>query len=192
MKLKSAISTRALYVATLMFSTTCVVTHATTLDPSLLVAFDEVWQGEHPATSALSEGFTLNKKPVSAKDGQNANLYETEVKGAPVYIVDGPEKAKILFGHNQFSANESGWGNFPLVSIEHARLLEFRVQYKRYDVISASGSGLFAVGDWQRFGFLYVLDTSSPSYFPLIAEAGLGEHVLGRLPNSPTTPRGAC
>ena len=55
-------------------------------------------------------------------------------------------------------------------------------------MISAPGAGLYSVTDWQRFGFLHVLDVTNRAkviHYPLVAEAGLREKVLGRLPGSP-------
>jgi hypothetical protein len=155
---------------------------AGTPDPHLLIAIDSIWQLERPAVSTLAERF-------EARDGVQPARFESGVRDAVSYQLQDAEGAQIEFARKRFPATESRWGALPRLDVDSARLLEITLPRKRYQVISATGEGLFRIGDWQRFGVLHVVDISqrwAPLHYPLIAEAGLRERVLGRLPGSPT------
>lgn len=153
---------------------------AQTPDPTLLLALDEIWQLERPGISTLSDRF-------ERKDGTPAR-FETEVRDALAYIHVDAEAAEVEFARKRFPANASPWGALPRIAPASARLVEVTLPRKRYLVLSGTGEGLFGIGDWQRFGFLHVVDVSqrwAPVHYPLVAEAGLRERVIGRLPGSP-------
>jgi hypothetical protein len=155
---------------------------AGTPDPHLLIAIDSIWQLERPAVSTLAERF-------EAREGVQPARFESGVRDTVSYQLQDAEGAQIEFARKRFPATESRWGALPRLDVDSARLLEITLPRKRYQVISATGEGLFRIGDWQRFGVLHVVDISqrwAPLHYPLIAEAGLRERVLGRLPGSPT------
>jgi hypothetical protein len=150
-------------------------------DPELLIALDAVWQLERPAVSTLAEGF-------ARKDGSDPVRFETEVRDALSYLHTSAEDAAVEFARKRFPAQTSPWGALPRLQMSDARLIEVTLPRKRYFVLSGIGEGLFRIGDWQRFGFLHVVDVSqrwAPVHYPLVAEAGLRERVIGRLPGSP-------
>lgn len=149
-------------------------------DPSLVQALDGIWQGARPSVKPLSDAFTRDPSVDPPR-------YTVPVKESPAYITVDAEHAEIEYGRKVFAANESPWGPFPLLNTDDAELLEIVVPKKRYLVISGIGAGLYGIGDWQRFGFLHVIDTSvrgAPVHYPLFAEAGLRDKVIGKLPNS--------
>lgn len=150
-------------------------------DPSLLLALDEIWQLERPGISTLSDRF-------ERKDGSTPARFETDVRDALAYVHVDAESAQVEFARKRFPADTSPWGALPRIAPASARLVEVTLPRKRYLVLSGTGEGLFGIGDWQRFGFLHVVDVSqrwAPIHYPLVAEAGLRERVLGRLPGSP-------
>ncbi|WP_263143420.1 hypothetical protein [Pseudomonas sp. RIT-PI-AD] len=150
------------------------------VDPSLAFALEGVWRIESPAVSLLSDEFDSKEQ----KDGVR---HEARVKDTPAYITSGEEGATVEYSRKRFPATDTPWGSFPQIDLDKAQLLEMTLPKKRYLVIAGKGKGLFAINDWQRFGFLHVLDVSSrsaPVYYPLVAEAELGSRVLGRLPGS--------
>lgn len=149
-------------------------------DPSLVQALDGIWQGARPSVAPLSDAFTRDPSVDPPR-------YTVPVKESPAYITVDAERAEIEYGRKVFVANESPWGPFPLLNTDDAELLEIVLPKKRYLVISGIGAGLYGIGDWQRFGFLHVIDTSvrgAPVHYPLFAEAGLRDKVIGKLPNS--------
>ncbi|TDR47875.1 hypothetical protein DFR29_102537 [Tahibacter aquaticus] len=149
-------------------------------DASLVQALEGIWQGQRPAVTRLSEDYTRDPSVDPPR-------YTVPVKDAPEYVALDAEHSEIELGKKRFVANESPWGPFPLINTDDAELLEINFARKRYVVISAIGAGLYGIGDWQRFGFLHVIDVSNrgtPVYYPLFAEAGMRDKVLGRLPNS--------
>lgn len=149
-------------------------------DPALVQALSGIWQGQQITVKPLSDAFTRDPSVDPPR-------YTVPVKDAPAYITLDAEHAEIEFGRKTFAANESPWGPFPLLNTDDAELLEVTLPKKKYLVIAAIGAGLYGIGDWQRFGFLHVIDTSvrgAPVHYPLFAEAGLRDKVLGRLPNS--------
>ncbi|MCQ4167273.1 hypothetical protein [Tahibacter harae] len=149
-------------------------------DAGLVQAIEGIWQGQRLAVSPLSDAFTRDPSVDPPR-------YTVPVKDSPAYIAVDAEHAEIELGRKVFPASESPWGPFPLINTDDAQLLEVVLPKKRYLVISAVGAGLYGIGDWQRFGFLHVIDVSqrgAPVYFPLFAEAGLRDKVLGKLPNS--------
>lgn len=150
-------------------------------DPSLLLALDEIWQLERPGISTLSDRF-------ERKDGSTPARFETEVRDALAYVHVDAESAEVEYARKRFPANASPWGALPRIAPSSARLVEVTLPRKRYLLLSGTGEGLFGIGDWQRFGFLHVVDVSqrwAPVHYPLVAEAGLRERVIGRLPGSP-------
>lgn len=149
-------------------------------DPSLVQALAGVWQGQSVTVVPLSDAYTRDPSIDPPR-------YTAPVKDAPAYITVDAEHAEIEYGRKTFAANESPWGPFPLLNTDDAELLEVTLPKKKYLVLSGIGAGLYGIGDWQRFGFLHVIDTSvrgAPVYYPVFAEAGLRDKVLGRLPNS--------
>lgn len=173
-RLTGAITATALAVASLSV-------HATQVDAGLALALDGIWQQQRAAVSVLTSSF-------NAADDSDPVRYETDIKKAPTYTnVDG-ENARIDYLRKQYPINESPWGPLPQLDIAKTQLLEVNLPERRYLVVSAPGAGLYSVTDWQRFGFLHVLDVTNRSrviHYPLVAEAGLREKVLGRLPDSP-------
>lgn len=158
----------------------CAVGAAPPPDPALAQALEGIWDGQRPEFRRISEDYTRDPSVDPPR-------YTVPVKDAPVYVALDAEHSEIELGRKRFVANESPWGPFPLINTDDAELLETNFAKKRYQVISAVGAGLYGIGDWQRFGFLHVIDVSNrsaPVYYPLFAEAGLRDKVLGRLPNS--------
>ncbi|MBD9680720.1 hypothetical protein IB274_28710 [Pseudomonas sp. PDM18] len=148
---------------------------------SLSAAVESLWSGEQVSISVLSSSFTQQVSKAGSE-------YRTEVKNAPTYLQTAGESAWVIAGRKRFNAVATPWGNFPRLDMRNARLLAIELPKKRYQVLASSGAGLFGVGDWQRYGFLQVIDVSTPSapaFYPLYAEANLGEHALGRLADSP-------
>jgi hypothetical protein len=148
---------------------------------SLSAAVESLWSSEQVSIKVLSSSFT--------RQGSKAGTeYRTELKNAPVYLQTAGESAWVVAGRKRFNAVATPWGNFPRLDMRHARLLAIDLPKKRYQVIASPGAGLFSVGDWQRYGFLQVIDLSTPSTpaaYPFYTEADLGEHALGRLADSP-------
>jgi len=150
-------------------------------DPELLIALDGIWQLERPAVSTLAEG-------LERKDGSDPVRFESEARDALAYLHTSAEDSAVEFARKRFPAQTSPWGALPRLQTSDARLIEVTLPRKRYLVLSGVGEGLFRIGDWQRFGFLHVVDVSqrwAPVHYPLVAEAGLRERVIGRLPGSP-------
>lgn len=175
--LKSAL--QGLVLITLL--ATALPSRAQPPDPGLLLALDEVWQLERPGISTLSDRF-------ERKDGSQPARFETDVRDALAYLHINAESAEIEFARKRFPAGSSPWGALPRIAPASARLLEVTLPRKRYLLMSGTGEGLFGIGDWQRFGFLHVVDVTqrwAPVHYPLVAEAGLRERVIGRLPGSP-------
>jgi hypothetical protein len=150
------------------------------LDDSMAAAIDGLWQGGQASFSVLATG-------LGEKKAKTGTAYQADAKNSPTYLVTGDEAAVVLSGGRRFSALVTPWGNFPRLQMKHTRLLGLELQKKRYQVLIGSGEGLFAVGDWQRYGFLHVLDVSTPAkpvHYPLFSDAYLDERVLGQLPGS--------
>lgn len=180
---KSSPAARLLSLVALGFALCAPVgaSHASTPDPDLLIALDSIWELERPGISTLSESF-------QRKDGSTPARFETEVRDALAYLQTDAEQAEVEYARKRFSAVQSPWGAIPRLDLQSVRLLEVTLPRKRYLVLSGTGEGLFRIGDWQRFGFLHVVDVSqrwAPLHYPLVAEAGLRERVIGRLPGSP-------
>lgn len=174
----SPFSLRTLLVSTLLLTAQAVQAE---VDPQLAFALQGVWQQESPSVSIISSTFTEKKD-------KNDLHFKATSKDSPTYITRDDENNFIEYSRKRFSASSSPWGTFPQLDLAASQLLEMNIQRKRYLVLSGPGKGLFSVGDWQRFGFLHVLDVSAryaPIHYPLVAEAGLGARVLGRLPDSP-------
>lgn len=147
---------------------------------SLDAAVESLWSSEQVARVELSVSFVRHVSRIG-------NEYQSQLKNAPTYLETAGEAAWLVSGRNRFNAVSSQWGNLPRLDMRNARLLEVSLPKKRYQVLAGPGAGLFGVGDWQRYGFLHVIDLSTPSaptYYPLIADAYLGERALGRLPGS--------
>jgi hypothetical protein len=148
---------------------------------SVNAAVESLWSGEQVSINVLSSSFTHRVTKAGTE-------YRSDVKNAPVYLQTEGEAAWIIAGRKRFNAVATPWGNFPRLDMRNARLLAINLPKKRYQVIASRGAGLFGVGDWQRYGFIQVIDVSSPAapiHYPLYADADLGEHALGRLPESP-------
>ncbi|MBB4862789.1 hypothetical protein HNP46_001633 [Pseudomonas nitritireducens] len=150
------------------------------LDESLASAIDGLWQDGRAPFSVL--GSSLVEK--STKDSSD---FQAEVKNSPVYRVSGAEAAAVLVGNQRFDALTTPWGSFPRLQVANTRLLALDLPKRHYQVLAGPGEGLFAVGDWQRYEFLHVLDLSTPGaprHHALYSDAYLGERVLGQLPGS--------
>ena len=176
-RLLSPVASRALLASALLLGGP--VAQAA-LDPNLAMALEGVWRQESPAISMLSDNFNSTEKADTLR-------YSADVRDTPVYVTQGEETTFVEYGRKRFAATESPWGSIPQLNTESAQLLEMSLLRKRYLVLSGQGKGLFNVGDWKRFGFLHVLDVSTrnaPTHYSLVAEAELGERVLGRLPGS--------
>ncbi|KJK01991.1 hypothetical protein UB43_08070 [Pseudomonas sp. 21] len=148
---------------------------------SLSAAVESLWSGEQVSISVLGSSFTQQVSKAGTE-------YRPEVKHAPFYLQAAGESAWVVAGRMRFNAVTTSWGNFPRLDMRKARLLEIDLPKKHYQVLTGPGAGLFGVGDWQRYGFLQVIDISVPSaplHYPLYTDAGLGEHALGRLADSP-------
>lgn len=173
-RLTGAITAAALAVAS--FSV-----QATQIDAGLALALDGIWQQQRAAVSVLTSSF-------NAADDSDPVRYETDIKKAPTYTNLDGENAQIDYLRKSYPANASPFGPLPQLDIAKTQLLEIALPDRRYLVISAPGAGLYSITDWQRFGFLHVLDVTNRAkviHYPLVAEAGLREKVLGRLPGSP-------
>ncbi|MCJ1879808.1 hypothetical protein [Pseudomonas nitroreducens] len=146
---------------------------------SLNSAVESLWSVKQVSTSALGSHFT----PQESKAGTE---YRTNVKNAPSYLEIAGEAASVVIGSKRFDAIDTPWGNFPRLDMRKTRLLDIKLPKRHYQVLAGPGTGLFGAGDWRLYGFLHVVDVSTPAptYYPLYAEASLGEHLLGRLPGS--------
>lgn len=152
------------------------------VDGSMAFALDSIWNLERPSVSQISDSF-------SSKTSKSGTTYRASAHNTPDYLIHGEEAASVLYRYKRFNATQSLWGDLPRLDMEHTRLLELSMPKKRYLAFSGPGKGLFSVTDWQRYSFLHVVDVSTPSapvYYPLLADAYLGERVLGRLAGSPT------
>ena len=150
-------------------------------DPFLVQAFEGVWRMERHSVSLLSEDFDI-------RESSSRSSYTPNHDDKPTYQLESGDQAFVEYQRRRYSATNTPWGPFPPMAAESLRLVEFRIPENRYIAISGQGRGLFQLGDWQRFRFLHVLDVSrrhrNVTYYPLIAEANLGERVVGRLPGS--------
>lgn len=150
-------------------------------DPFLLQAFDGVWKMERSATTLLSEG-------VDTFVENGILRHAPQVKNAPIYLQESYEVGAIEYRRKKYPAITTQWGSFPLLNPDSIRLLEISIPQTRYTILSGEGQSLFSSTDWLRYRFLYVFDIGRgqhiTNYYPLFAEAHLGERVLGRLPNS--------
>lgn len=146
---------------------------------SLNSAVESLWSVEQVSTSVLSSHFT-------AQESKAGTEYRTEVKNSPSYLEIAGEAAAVMTGKKRFDAVATPWGNFPRLDMRSTRLLDIKLPKRHYQVLAGPGTGLFGAGEWRLYGFLHVVDvsTAAPTYYPLYAEASLGEHVLGRLPGS--------
>lgn len=154
--------------------------HAAT-DPQLAFALEGIWQGERAATSPLAPRFIT-------RDQKAPFRYTAPIKDAPTYTVLTDEDASLDYAGQRFSAVKSPFGRLPVIQPDNTRLLEMEAGRNRYLVMTGPGATLFSVGDWQRFGFLEVLNVTrkgAVQHYALVADAHLGERVLGRLPGSP-------
>jgi hypothetical protein len=150
-------------------------------DPELLFAIDSLWGLDRPAISTLAEG-------LQRRDGSEPVRFEADVRDGLAYLHTSAEGAAIEYARKRFDSAVSPWGALPRLDPASARLFEVGLARKRYLVLSGVGEGLFRIGDWQRFGFLHVVDVTqrwATIHYPLVAEAGLRERVIGRLPGSP-------
>lgn len=151
-------------------------------DPFLLQAFDGVWKMERSATTLLSD-----RVDTLVEDG--ILRHAPQVKEAPVYLRESYEVGAIEYRRKKYPAIATQWGSFPLLNPDTMRLLEISIPQTRYTILSGEGENIFSSSDWQRYRFLHVFDIGRgrniTNYYPLFAEAYLGERVLGRLPNSP-------
>lgn len=150
-------------------------------DPFLLQAFEGVWKMERSATTLLSD-----RVDTLVEDG--ILRHAPQAKDAPVYLRESYEVGAIEYRRKTYPAITTQWGSFPLLNPDTMRLLEISIPQTRYTILSGEGENIFSSTDWQRYRFLYVFDIGRgrniTNYYPLFAEAYLGERVLGRLPNS--------
>lgn len=150
-------------------------------DPFLLQAFEGVWKMERSATTLITDR-------VDTRVENGVLRHEPHAKGAPVYLRESYEIGSIEYRQKKYPATQSEWGSFPQINPDTMRLIEISIPQTKYMVISGQGEKLFSLTDWQRYRFLYVFDIGRgrniTNYYPVFAEAFLGERVLGRLPNS--------
>lgn len=150
-------------------------------EPGLLLAIDSIWQLERPGVSILADR-------LQRRDGSQPARFESDQREALAYLHADAEGAQVEFLRSRFDAGKSPWGALPRLDPGSLRLLELTLPRKRYLALSGTGEGLFRIGEWQRFSFIHVVDVSqrwAPVHYPLVAEAGLRERVIGRLPGSP-------
>lgn len=150
-------------------------------DPFLIQAFDGVWKMERSATSLLTDR-------VDTHADNGILRHEPQVKDSPVYLRESYEVGTIEYRRKKYPANATQWGSFPHLNPDSMRLIEINLPQTRYVILSGQGENVFSATDWQRYRFLHVFDIGRgrniTNYYPLFAEAHLGERVLGRLPNS--------
>ena len=151
-------------------------------DPYLIQAFEGVWKMERSASTLLTDR-------VDTRAEQGILHHEPQVKDAPVYLRKSYEVGEIEYRRKKYPANETRWGGFPHLNPDTMRLIEISIPQTRYWVLSGQGENVFSATDWNRYRFLHVFDMGRSryitNYYPVFAEAHLGERVLGRLPNSP-------
>jgi hypothetical protein len=150
-------------------------------DPFLVQAFEGVWKMERSATTLITE-----RVDTTAANG--ILRHEPQAKEAPAYLRESYEIGEIEYRRKKYPATTTQWGGFPHLNPDTMRLVEITIPQTRYLVLSGQGENLFAATDWQRYRFLHVFDMGRSryitNYYPLFAEAYLGERVLGRLPQS--------
>lgn len=150
-------------------------------DPFLLQAFDGVWKMERSATTLVTDR-------VDTQVEKGVLRHQPQAKEAPAFLRESYEVGHIEYRRKKYPATQSEWGNFPLLNPDTMRLLEISIPQTKYLVLSGQGENLFSTTDWQRYRFLHVFDIGRgrhiTNYYPVFAEANLGERVLGRLPNS--------
>jgi len=150
-------------------------------DPGLVAAIDAIWSLERPGITTLAER-------MQAREGSDPPRFESGGRDGLAYVpVDG-ESARIEFNRRRLDVSDSPWGPLPRLRMDSARLLQISVPDRTYLALSGLGEGLFQHGDWRRYGFVHVVDITrrwAPVHYPLVAEAGLRERVIGRLPGSP-------
>lgn len=182
-KIKSPLKlfTRAISLAGLLITSTGLYAQANGPDPFLLQAFEGVWKMERSATTLITE-----RVDTQVDDG--ILRHEPQAKDAPVYLRESYEIGEIEYRRKKYSATQSLWGSFPQLNPDTMRLIEISIPQTKYLVLSGQGENLFSATDWQRYRFLHVFDMGRSryitNYYPVFAEAFLGERVLGRLPNS--------
>lgn len=151
-------------------------------DLYLIQAFEGVWKMERSASTLLTDR-------VDTRAEQGILHHEPQVKDAPVYLRKSYEVGEIEYRRKRYPANETPWGGFPHLNPDTMRLIEISIPQTRYWVLSGQGENVFSATDWNRYRFLHVFDMGRSryitNYYPVFAEAHLGERVLGRLPNSP-------
>ncbi|QEY16743.1 hypothetical protein D0C16_12650 [Cellvibrio sp. KY-GH-1] len=182
-KIKSPLKlfTRAISLAGLLITSTGLYAQTNAPDPFLLQAFEGVWKMERSATTLITE-----RVDTQVDDG--ILRHEPQAKDAPVYLRESYEIGEIEYRRKKYSATQSQWGSFPQLNPDTMRLIEISIPQTKYLVLSGQGENLFSATDWQRYRFLHVFDMGRSryitNYYPVFAEAFLGERVLGRLPNS--------
>lgn len=152
------------------------------VDPALVLAVEQIWKGQAPATSLLSSKYSTRKQG-------ETQVHEPDVRNGISFISQGAGGVRVDYLRRQFQASDSPWGGFPQLDASLAELTRIDIPRRNYLILSAPGVGLFGLGDWSRFSFLHVLDVTSrnrPVHYPLLAEASLGTRALGRLPGSST------
>lgn len=153
---------------------------ATAVDPALALAVEQIWAGQAPAKSVLSTNFS------SRKQGDTL-VHEPGVRNGISFVSQDSSKTQIKYLRRNFQGTNTSWGGFPLLDASLAELTKIDIPRRNYLILSAPGVDLFSIADWSRFNFLHVLDVTrrnQPVHYPLVAEAGLGARVLGRLPGS--------
>lgn len=151
-------------------------------DLYLIQAFEGVWKMERSASTLLTDR-------VDTRAEQGILHHEPQVKDAPIYLRKSYEVGEIEYRRKKYPANQTQWGGFPHLNPDTMRLIEISIPQTRYWVLSGQGENVFSATDWNRYRFLHVFDMGRSryitNYYPVFAEAHLGERVLGRLPNSP-------
>ena len=180
-KLPLKLFKKSVALASLLIVSTSLYAQTNAPDPFLLQAFEAVWKMERSATTLITER-------VDTHVDNGILRHEPHAKDAPVYLRESYEVGQIEYRRKKYSATQSEWGSFPQLNPDTMRLIEISIPQTRYLVLSGQGENLFSATDWQRYRFLHVFDMGRSrqitNYYPVFAEAFLGERVLGRLPNS--------
>ncbi len=155
--------------------------NAGTPDPYLAQAFDGIWQMERNATHMLTE-------QVHTHVVDDTFRQEPQHKNAPVYLRESGDTGAIEYRKKRYPVGDTPWGGLPHLDPDTMRLLDITMEQTNYLVLSGLGEGIFSTTNWKQYRFLHVLDVGRGrgivNYYPLFADAGLGEQVLGRLPGS--------
>lgn len=150
-------------------------------DPHLAQAFNGIWKMERNDTRLLTE-------QVHTHVVDDTFRQEPQYKNAPIYLREPGDGGAIEYRNKRYPVGNKPWGGLPHLDPDTMRLLDITMAQTNYLVLSGLGEGIFSTTHWTQYRFLHVLDVGRGrgivNYYPLFADAGLGEQVLGRLPGS--------